>query len=96
MKLIAFDVDGTLRSAFGDDISPIEDARTLMVIFHAWDCKILLWSGSGELYARQVARQCGVAHLVDYYAHKSSSQYHPDITFDDEDVTLGTVNIRLP
>ena len=94
--LVAFDVDGCLRSSSYKDVRPLEDVRSMMVLLKRMECQIMLWSGSGVLYARQVARECGVAHLVDRYASKTDKTIKPDITFDDEEMTRGKVNIRIP
>jgi phosphoserine phosphatase len=94
---VCFDVDGCLRSpSVTHYVRPIEDVRTLMVLLKRMECRIILWSGSGELYARQVARECGVSHLVDQFASKTDTTITPDITFDDEEMTRGKVNIRIP
>src|SRR5580698_5381606 len=86
---VAFDVDGCLRSAYGDqkEVTPAEDVRQLMVLLWRMGCRIVLWSGSGELYARQVGRECGVARFVRQYASKTDTSIRPDITFDDEEMT---------
>ena len=94
---VAFDVDGCLRSAYGHgEATANEDVRQLMVLLWRMGCRIVLWSGSGELYARQVGRECGVARFVRQYASKTDTSIRPDITFDDEEMTRGRVNIRIP
>ena len=90
---VAFDVDGCLLSAIDD--RPLEDVRTLLVTLHTLGCHVVLWSGGGELHARMAARRAGVAHAVDGYAAKGAGLV-PDIAVDDQPVTLGRVNIRIP
>jgi 2-polyprenyl-6-methoxyphenol hydroxylase-like FAD-dependent oxidoreductase len=95
---VAFDVDGTLVSthfttAEGAPVA-LEDVRTLVWAFHdLFDARIIVWSGSGELYARQMAKEIHITQWVDAYCVKGSVS--ADIAIDDEDVQLGTVNLRL-
>lgn len=72
--LIAFDVDGTLvnNGALSEhEIVANERIRQLLIILaHMKNVKILVWSGGGELWARQAAAAIGVAKYVDMYADK--------------------------
>lgn len=72
--LIAFDVDGTLISngALAEhEIVANERIRTLLIIFaHMKNVKIMVWSGGGELWARQAAAKLGIEKYVDQYADK--------------------------
>jgi len=73
--VIAFDIDGTLR----DNRIPIGEApvaneriRTLLVTLASFkNTKIIVWSGGGELYARQIVNAFGLAKYVDGYAGKN-------------------------
>jgi hypothetical protein len=96
MKLIAFDVDGCLRTTAEGQPVANENIRMLLVILSQFaSVNIRVWGGSGELYGRQVARELGVAPYVDSYSGKPDPLgVIPDIAFDDEDVGLGTVNQR--
>lgn len=76
--LIAFDVDGTLRNnadnPYGGDADVVanERIRTLLVILASFkNVKIMVWSGGGELYARQVTRALGIDKYVDVWADKA-------------------------
>lgn len=82
--LIAFDIDGTLRNNIHDEeIVANERIRDLLIILSSFkNVKILVWSGGGELYARQVANAIGIAHYVDSYATKAPD-IRPDIAIDD-------------
>lgn len=107
--LIAFDIDGTLRNNTVDQsLAPVanERIRTLLITFASMkNTKILVWSGGGELYARQVAAALGVDSYVDIYASKditpddgwgvtSHSEYKPDIAIDDiHACQLGDINL---
>lgn len=70
--LIAFDIDGTLRNNIEDEqVIANERIRTLLITLSSFkNVKILVWSGGGELYARQCARYMGIYHLVDQFADK--------------------------
>jgi len=115
---IAFDVDGTLRDNKFDSTSEItpfptdkpianEEIRTLLIILSKFkNIRILVWSGGGELYARQICGQFGLTKYVDAYAGKIITeedrmgvrQSHPnlavDIAIDDiQDCVLGGLNL---
>lgn len=69
---IAFDVDGTLIQT-GNTGKPVvnERIRTLLVTLAGFkNTRIIVWSGGGELYARQVAGVIGIDKYVDQYADK--------------------------
>lgn len=101
--LIAFDVDGTLVKNDGQPngrITANERVRRMLVdLSHSKNVKILVWSGGGELWARQAAKEIGVAPYVSQYAdkqyikclecdepchhHTFGTDIKPDIAFDD-------------
>ena len=101
--LIAFDVDGTLVSNDGQPggmITPNERVcRMLIDLSHSKNVKILVWSGGGELWARQAVAALGLTSYVKQYAdkiyikctkctepcnhHEFGTQIRPDIAFDD-------------
>lgn len=94
--LIAFDVDGTLRDNTTDKVRANEDIRTLIRILSRFkNVTILLWSGSGELYARQIAKECAVDWYIDRYASKLDwKEIQPDIAIDDiQDTAIGKLNL---
>lgn len=69
---IAFDVDGTLRNNQHAD-RPIanERIRTLLVTLASMkNTRIIIWSGGGELYCRQIAAAFGIEKYVDGYEDK--------------------------
>lgn len=82
---IAFDVDGTLiRNDSDGDMDggiPIanERIRSLLITLASFkNTKIIVWSGGGELYARQVVASLGLTKYVDQYASKNLVGKHPD------------------
>lgn len=101
--LIAFDVDGTLVKNDGQPngrITANERVRRMLIdLAHSKNVRILVWSGGGELWARQAAKEIGVAPYVNQYAdkqyikcaecdepchhHTFGTKIVPDIAFDD-------------
>jgi len=115
---VAFDIDGTLRNNSKDNSlhpmadsgqTPIanEEIRSLLIILSKFkNVKILVWSGGGELYARQVSTVLGISKYVDEYASKLITRedgmgvrekhpnIKPDIAIDDiQDCILGDINL---
>jgi len=95
---VAFDVDGTLIS----NTEPVgyianEDIRTLLIILSKFkNVKILVWSGGGEIYARQVCGSLGINKYVDKYMSKQDWNdwvyKHNVIAIDDiQDTNLGNI-----
>ena len=70
--VIAFDVDGTLRNnQYADRPIANERIRTLLITLASMkNTKIIIWSGGGELYCRQIASAFGIEKYVDAYADK--------------------------
>jgi phosphoserine phosphatase len=111
--VIAFDVDGTLIRNDGpgdmDGGVPVanERIRSMLVTFARFkNTKIIVWSGGGELYARQVAAAIGISKYVDEYhaknltgknpdgSYKFEPGFVPDIAIDDiQDCELGLNNL---
>lgn len=72
--VIAFDIDGTLRNNTVNQMAdPVanEEIRTLLITLSKFkNVEIVVWSGGGEYYARQVVRAFGLEKYVDRYADK--------------------------
>ena len=72
---IAFDCDGTLvttESAQTKQIVANERVRSILVgLAHFKNVRIVVWSGAGELWARQVAAAIGITKYVDQFASKN-------------------------
>jgi len=88
---IAFDVDGTLIQLTG----PKEDTPRYEIIamFHFYEkmgCRMFIWSGGGVDYAQRWSEKLGLTAMV-----VAKGSFTPDICFDDEDVKLAKVNIRV-
>lgn len=94
--VIAFDVDGTLRDNTKEGVIANEDIRSLLRILSKFkNTKIIVWSGSGEFYARQCAREMHIEHWVDRYASKTEwKDLQVDIAIDDiQDTSIGLINL---
>lgn len=97
----AFDIDGTLRSNTVDQtIAPVpnEDIRLLLVLLKRAfkNIRIVVWSGSGELYAHQVGASFGLDKYVSHYmakeAYKDFCARHNVIAIDDiQDTAIGNI-----
>lgn len=93
---IAFDIDGTLRNNQTDKIIANEDIRTLVrILAKMKNTTIIVWSGSGELYARQVTDKLHITQWVTGYASKTAhEEIKPDIAIDDiQDTAIGKINL---
>ena len=90
---IAFDVDGTLikKTANGDvpRYEIIQMLRTLVAAGHI----VFVWSGGGVDYAESWARKLGL--LPDVRVIAKSSSYGIQLAFDDEDLTIAEVTVRV-
>ncbi len=69
---IAFDVDGTLRdNRHAERVVANERVCTGLIWLSSMkNTKILVWSGGGELYARQCAAALGIERYVDNFGGK--------------------------
>lgn len=69
---IAFDCDGTLLNNTKQQMIANERVRAgLIWLASMKNTRIIVWSGGGEIYARQVAAALGIASYVDGYAGKN-------------------------
>lgn len=107
---IAFDCDGTLvttDSAKSKKIVANERVRSLLVaLANSKNVKIVVWSGGGELWARQVGAAIGIDKYVwkymdknhlgkdEYGNHMFDPGLTPDVAVDDiQSCALGRINI---
>lgn len=107
--VVAFDCDGTLiqNGALAEhEIVANERVRSLLIaLAHMKNTQIVVWSGGGELWARQVGAALGIDKYVDKYASKNMMKldngtiifdpdFKPDIAIDDiQETTLGKINL---
>ena len=108
--VIAFDCDGTLVTTDSAETGRVvanERIRSMLVTFASFkNTKIVVWSGSGEMWARQVARELGLTKYVDVFASKNhlgkdesgkhlfNPDIKPDLAIDDiQDCELGLLNL---
>lgn len=107
--VVAFDVDGTLIQA-GNTGRPVanERIRSLLITLASFkNVKIVVWSGGGELYAKQVSDAIGITGYVNTFMsknylgkgeisgkHQFAPDIEPDIAIDDiQDCELGVLNL---
>lgn len=106
---IAFDVDGTLISNVNPNgpVKANERIRSLLIALASFkNVRIVVWSGGGEIYARQMAGYIGIKPYVDAYAdknlvgqdsqgnHEFLPELKPDIAIDDiQSCELGILNL---
>lgn len=101
--LIAFDIDGTLRNnskeydhGSVEKVKPNERIRSLLVTLASFkNVDIIVWSGGGQLYAKQVVRELGLAPYVKMCFDKAhATQIQPDIAIDDiQECDLAKINL---
>jgi hypothetical protein len=98
MTKIAFDVDGTLihQEGFASGPAPDTPRYEVIALFFMLQAiesnEMYIWSGGGLDYATRWAEKLG---LIDYCTVVSKGVEEMDIVFDDEEVNLGKVNIRV-
>ena len=107
---IAFDCDGTLvttDSAKTKNIVANERIRSMLITFASFkNVKIVVWSGSGEMWANQVVNALAIKKYVDVITTKNhlgkyatgkhifDPELTPDIAIDDiQDCELGLMNL---
>lgn len=94
---IAFDVDGTLIS-FPDD-QPRRNIIEMLITLRMSGHDIIVWSGGGKEYAEVWVKRLFLAPYVQLVMekplHRIDEGPFADICFDDEEVKLATVNVRV-
>ena len=93
---VCIDIDGTLRNNTSDKVIANEDIRSLCRILRKFkNVKLIAWSGSGELYARQCADKMHATHFFHGFASKTQhEEIKPDIAIDDiQDTAIGKINL---
>lgn len=95
--VIAFDVDGTLRdNSVIDRVVANERVRTLLIALASMkNTYIVVWSGSGQLYAKQAVNELAIAKYVNICMGKEHwQQLKVDIAIDDiQDTAIGGINL---
>lgn len=90
----AFDVDGCLIDSHD---KPRHEIISILVALHKAGHRITVWSGGGKDYASLIVERLGLWGCV--HEVRSKTDHHkfliPDVCFDDQEVQLGRVNIRV-
>ena len=96
--IVAFDTDDCLivpsvATGFDTD-TPNYETINIFKWFQAQGCFMICWSGGGAKYAEQWANKLGIT--ADAYLDKDVSMCdRVDIAFDDCDVELAKVNVKV-
>lgn len=88
---IYFDIDGTLIDIYDQPRDDILAMLKTLAKYH----DIILWSGSGKDYAEMWSRRLFINNIVKECRAKEKLSPPPELTFDDEKITLGIVNIKV-
>jgi hydroxymethylpyrimidine pyrophosphatase-like HAD family hydrolase len=93
--IIAFDVDNTLLVEKNGVVVVNHDMVILMrAIYTLGLADIVVWSGGGDDYAKQIVRKYGLSDMVSVACMKGTLLV--DIAIDDQDIDLAKVNLKLP
>lgn len=107
MARIAFDVDDTFYKVIWIERNGIKipvrqvpdyDVINLMILLHKLGNEIYIWSAGGKEYAFGIAQKFGLDEFSIFMdkSVESAINWGIDLTFDDEKITLGKVNIQIP
>lgn len=96
-KIICFDVDDTLWRVRHEQKDQVPDYDLIAVLrwFFMNGDTVHVWSAGGVDYAKQICKKLGIDEYVDEVIPKGDFFGKPDISFDDEEVSLGRMNIHV-
>jgi hypothetical protein len=95
MISVCFDIDDTIwKCRWKPRLEQIPDYDLIQVVrwFHQNGDKVFFWSAGGIDYCQTIINKLG---LDEYGKVVAKGFFKPDISFDDEEVTLGNVNVRV-
>jgi phosphoserine phosphatase len=96
---IAFDIDGTIWKVSDNRKSQVPDYDLIQVLrwFYNNGDTVLVWSAGGTDYAQQIVDKLGLTEMVRVIAKAAADDTRPaiDLTFDDETITNGKVNVKV-
>lgn len=94
---VAFDVDDTLWKVVGEFPkfyqAPDYDIIPMLIWFYENGHDVYVWSAGGVDYAVNIVRMLGLDGMVRVVP--KNSDLRPDLTFDDQAIELGKVNVRV-
>ncbi len=107
MAKIAFDIDDTLYKVEYEEINgemipvrqvPDYEVIQLLITLFRFGNHIFVWSAGGMEYSMSICDKLGIRGMVQNIPKdkRNADAYGIDITFDDQEVTLGKINIRIP
>lgn len=88
--IVAFDIDNCLIDR---DKKPIKANVELLKVLSK-EHKIICWSGNGHVYAINIINKMGLSNYIVGVLDKYGT-FRPDIAFDDQEIDLGKVNIKV-
>ena len=99
--LFCYDIDGTLRdNTITDRVVANERIRTHLIITSSFkNCKVLVWSGGGAVYAHQMVEALAISKYVSIIAGKDeyeeyAAKYNTIAIDDIHSIALGnTANL---
>lgn len=92
MKSVAFDIDGTLIRQTDYGSVPRYEIINLLLFFNSYNYEIYVWSGGGIDYAKTWSEKLGITCAI---AIPKNKDMYIDLCFDDEEVDLAKVNIKV-
>jgi len=95
---VAFDCDGTLIDFVGN---PRPEMCKLLFAFVNSEANVIVWSGGGKDYAARIYDKVKAIYgkdILDGLVEIRGKDFLSgvDLTFDDQPMTLGKVNVTLP
>lgn len=94
---VAFDIDNTLWKIRAQQKDQVPDYDLIQVLkwFYNNGNEIVAWSAGGEDYALTIIRKLGLDQMVTIWPKSKNAKTFVDICFDDEQVSLATVNVQV-
>ena len=90
MKVVAFDIDGTIIDYKGQTRNNVVD---LIKFFNDIGCKVYVWTGGGMDRAVQIVENLGLKGIATPAVKNTIGKV--DVAFDDMDVSLADINIKI-
>lgn len=91
---VAFDIDDTIWKVRPSHMDQVPDYDLIQVVrwFHQNGDQVFFWSAGGTDYCQTIITKLGL-NAYGQVAEKGS--FTPDIAFDDQETSLGKVDVRV-